>query len=1252
MIRHLCAAFLLLCSLALKSQCPRIYDYLGALTYSPQFINCNGNAYTVGFQSDVSFGSYTVSWGDGSPNHVAPLYIAGTVINHTYSAATNSYILTFTTGTCVLTGTVVNEQASLASIIVPSGVGSTLCAPKTLTFSNATTFTSTSTTYTWYFGDGSPPEVHTYTNSGQNVTHQYQKGTVNCVTQVTLMAQNYCNFTPSSNSFGPLQIYDLDDAGVTADRVIRCWPDNQFTFTNSTNRNCLPQGNTSQRYELWNFGNYWGKGTDSIRGWNPWPPATPNTISFPAIGQYSVMLLDSNMCGVDAAVINVNIVNAPVAALQVPTVNICQNSPATFTNSSSSGYQYRWNFGAGGGFSTFNGATRTFTYNTPGTYTVELVALIPGAGGACSDTARGIIQVLPSPSPAFSLSPSSGCGSLTANFTDLSTGASAWNWNFGNGSGSTLQVPPAQQYTLPSTYVATLTVTSAGGCIRSSTASLIVRNVPVPSFVQANACVGSPLNFSNTTIAGSPDPVTAYSWSLDQGTVSSSINPVHTYSLAGTYTIHLKASTAFCQDSTSQQVNIFVKPTASFAITPTVGCPPFTANFSNLSQNATTFFWRFTAAPTTTAATTGASFTYTNAGQSQLTHTVKLLAISPAGCSDSASRTVLVYAKPVADYTTNVITACSPMSTTFSNTSTGASTYSWSFGDGNTATQQNATHIYTNTTLFTQTLTATLLVTNSSGCTDTTSRLITVYPEALSAFSMVPSAGCSPLLVNFPSVPGVATYTWDHGDGSPTFTTLTQHNYNFVNNGLTDKTFTISLNATTSNGCFGSSTGTLMVYHNPVADFDLSPTAGCSPLSVNFSNTSSGSVTSAEWKFGNGLIASGNSSSSTFSNSTGGADRNYTTRLIVSTTQGCRDSAEKNVLVYAQPMALFSPDTPACSPKLITFKNRSLGAVNFRWFFGDGTSSAADSVKHLYVNNTGVPQVYQTKLIATSINLCRDSVSIPVRIYPKPEYIIEASPVRGCSPLTVFFPAIGGVAEYEWKYDNNISFGSSGNITNTFENRTAGTRVFTVQLIARNIHSCADTSLAEILVYPIPAARFSARPLSVFIPDEAVEFTNESSTLASDFKWDFGDGESSEQKNPSHRYTTPGEYEVTLIATSVHGCRDTFALAENVIALEETTIQIPNAFTPNPAGSPGTFFDPYDTSNDIFHPNVRGTERYTFSIYSRWGELLFETRNPAEGWDGYYKGKLCTPDVYIWKVNATFIDGKTYNKTGDVTLLR
>lgn len=1252
MIRRLCAALLLLLAVTAKSQCPRIYNYLGALTYSPQFINCNGNAYVVGFQSDVSFGSYTVSWGDSSPDHTAGTYVANSVINHTYSAATGSYVLTFTTGTCVLTGTVVNEQPALASIIVPGGVGSTLCAPKTLTFSNATTFTSTSTTYTWYFGDGTS-EVHTYTNSGQNVTHLYQKGTVNCVTQVSLMAQNYCNFTPSSNSFGPLQVFDIDDAGVTPSQVVKCWPDNQFTFTNSTNRNCLPQGNTSQRYERWTFEDYKGPGQDSVIDWNPWPPSVPRAVSFPTTGVYAVTLADSNMCGIDIAQTSVLIVTAPVAGLLVPTLTICQNNPVTFTNTSTNAPQYRWNFGAGGGFQTLAGTTRTFTYTNPGTYTVRLVALIPGGGGACTDTAVGVIDVQPSPTSSFAVGPTSGCGSLTAMFTDQSTGAAAWNWVFGNANTSSLQAPPAQDFTVAGVHISTLTVTSASGCVRSSTAPVIVRNKPLPSFAGINACEGAPLNFTNTSAAGGTDPVTSYTWNFGDGSaVSTATNPSHTYTATGSYTVGLIAATAFCTDSITQPVTIFVKPTASFVMTPTVGCPPFTATLSNLSQNASSYHWDFGTSPTSTAATTGAMHTYTNITPGFLNHTVTLIAISPAGCADTISGPVQVRPKPVASFTSNTITGCSPLVTTFSSTSQGASTYSWSFGDGTTATTPNPVHTYSNSTLFTQTVVATLLVTNSVTCSDTVSQLITVYPEALTVFSMVPAMGCSPLLVNFPSVPGVATYSWNHGDGTPTFTTLTAHNYTYANTGLTDLTFTVTLTAQTSNGCVGSGTGTLMVFHNPVSDFTMSPLGGCNPLEVTFQNTSSGTIDTLAWTFGNGFTSNNQIVATTFTNGTGAPEKNYEARLRVRTNRGCEDSVTKSITVYAQPRAAFTPDTPACSPKLIRFTNHSAGAISYRWHFGDGATSTSDSAGHFYVNSTGFTQSYQAKLVATSVNMCADSIVIPVRIYPKPEFVVSALPESGCSPLSVFFPSVAGVASYEWKYDNNISFGSAGDIENTFENKTAVVKVFTVQLVARDVHTCSDTSYKEITVYPLPTARFSAKPLSVFIPDQPVVFTNESSSIATNFTWDFGDGEGSGEKNPVHYYTAAGEYKVVLVAHSVFGCSDTFALSENVMALEESTIQMPNAFTPNPTGSPGTVFDPRDTSNDIFHPNVKGAEKYTFSIYSRWGELLFETRSPAEGWDGYYKGKICTPDVYVWKVTATFIDGKTINQTGDVLLLR
>ena len=1251
MIRHLVVVFLLFFFLPGKTQCPEILNTLGVYTSSPQFINCNGSVFNLNFQSNSSFGTYTINWGDGGPVTTGGSYNANTIMSHSYAATTATYPLTLLTGTCTINGIVVQEQAAQAAII-PGNVGSNLCAPKTLTFTNGTTFTSTTTNYTWSFGDqANTNTIHTFTNSGKDVVFTYLKGQVNCNTQVTLSAQNYCNFTPSRATFGPLQVYDIDQAQIAPDRPIRCWPDNAFTFNNTSNRTCEPQGNNGQRYERWNFGDHWGLGHDSLLAWSPWFPTPPRTISFPFMGSYSVSLLDSNACGISSVAININIVPPPTANLAGPSGNICINTAITFTNLNTGATQHRWNFGTGAGFVNLGSGNKSFTYTTPGTYTVMLIALINGGGNACMDTAKTVVNIVDRPTASLSAAPASGCGSLSASFTDLSTGASSWNWNFGNGVTSNLQAPPVQSYTSAGLYVATLAVTNTNSCTDSKTVSLIVHSKPVPAFVQFSACEDTPVTFTNNSVISGTSAITGYTWQFGDGTASSSaFNPVHTYTVPGSYIVKLVTASAFCRDSVSMTVSVNIVPTASFVASPTVGCPPFTVNFSNVSQNANNFLWRFTSAPTETSNSTGALYTYTNGSQSIVTHTVKLISSTFSGCADSITAIVSVRPKPIAGFSVNTITGCSPKITSFTNTSIGGSTYAWSFGDNSFSTSVNPSHTYSNGTLFTQTVIANLITTNSLTCSDTTEMLITVYAEALTTFTMVPAQGCSPLVVNFPSVPGVATYTWNHGDGAGNYNTLTSHTYTFYNAGTTPKTCSVVMNSQTSNVCFGTVKGNLLVFHNPVANFVADKSAGCTPFSVNFNNTGTGYSTS-KWFYGNGATSLSQNGQSTYTNATGNGINTYSVKLSIGTADGCRDSIIKTISVFGQPSAGFTPDTPACTPKIIKFTNSSTGATTFSWKFGNGSTSTLSSPEVLFVNNGPTDMSFPVQLTAASVEGCKDSVTVPVAVHPKPKFEIASAPDSGCAPLKVTFAKIGGVVDYEWKYDG-ISFGSSGGIQNTFGNNLGVNKTYTVQLIARDKYKCVDTATKLIKVFPLPVARFSARPLSVFVPNQEVTFTNESSSIATTFSWTLGDGTKSNERSPSHYYTTPGEYKITMIARTDKGCRDTFALPEPVIAQEETTIQMPNAFTPNTSGSPGIVFDPNDTSNDIFHPNVKGTEQYTFSIFSRWGELLFETKNPLEGWDGYYKGTLCTPDVYVWKVNATFIDGKTFNKTGDVLLLR
>ncbi len=1255
--RLLYILFIVLSAKQIDAQCPQVYDYLGNLSNRPYFVSCTGAvSYNMNVASNTSWGAYTINWGDGSSNTTGASYTANSLINHIYNSAspdTFQITLTIPSLNCTLTGIAVMEKPVNASIQIPIGGVTTACAPKALLFTNSSTDVSETTWFTWNFGDGTPVQTFDYTNLGQTISHTYNRGTVNCQTMVTLTAQNYCTPAPTTANFNPIQIYDLDDAAITPSAFIKCWPDNSFTFTNSTNRNCVPQGNTFQRQEKWNFGNYWGLGHDSIVGWNPWPPSSPSTISYPSVGTYSVQLSDSNLCGVDVQVISVTIVNPPSAGLIAPAQPLCQNTSITFTNSSSAGYSYRWNFGDGGGFVAKPFGPQSYTYANPGTYTVSVVALIPGAGTACTDTDKVVITILPKPIASFSLTPNKGCNIISgAEFTDLSTSAVAWDWNFGNGNIFSGQNPPTQNYNSIGSFAASLTVTAANTCIHTFTAPITVYQKPVAAFPVTTACAFSTSSFTDNSTFAAGDPITSWHW--DFGDASSTAtttiqNPTHTYSAQNTYSVQLIVNTANCSDTTSQNITINIKPTSGFSVAPSNGCPTLTVNFTNQSNNADSYVWDFGNGNTSTATNTAQAFT--NTLTTNKIYTVSLTAQTLLGCTDNFTQTVTVFPNPTASLTTSGPAGCSPVAATFTNNSTGASSYTWNFGDLTTSTSTLATlsHTYTNATLLIQTYTGTLVAISSNGCRDSINFNVTAYPRPIFNFTMIPNSGCSPLAVNFPPVLGAVSYLWDFGDGSPTSSSANPV-HTFTNNSTSDVTYTVQLIASNAFGCVDTAYGNPVVFAKPQPIFAMTPTVGCSPLTVTLSNTSL-SASSAFWYFGDGNTSSSLFGLHTYSNSSTTSNQSYTCTFVAISSNGCRDSINKSILLLPQPKADFSVDTPACSPKVLTFTNSSIGATNYNWNFGF-TTSTSTNVSVPFVNTSGANITNTVQLIASSINNCKDTLLVSFVVHPKPEFTIVASPDSGCTALNVNFSNISGVASYQWTFgDGNAS--NDPNPTKLFyNNEVNSTKVFTVQLIGSDAYGCKDTSTKIIKVFSKPTAFFSANPGLVFIPNTPVECTNQSSPDANSFYWNFGDLQTSTAQNPTHYYQSEGDYEITLTVTNKHGCQDITDVPTLILAKLDSEIEVPNAFSPNPNGSNGGTFSNTDINNDVFHPVIRGVDKYELNIYSRWGELLFVSRDLTIGWDGYYKGKLCTQDVYVWKIKATTIDSKKIDKTGDVLLLR
>lgn len=1744
------------------AQCPQIYDYLGNLSNRPYFVSCTGSSsYNMNIVSNSNWGAYTINWGDGSPNTNGGSYTANSLINHTYnSASPDTFVITITIPAlnCTLTGVAVMEKPVNASIQIPIGGVTTACAPKALQFTNSSTDVSETTWFTWNFGDGSPIQTFSYTNAGQTVTHTYNPGTVNCQTAVTLTAKNYCTPAPTIANFNPIQIYDRDDAAITPSAFIKCWPDNVFTYTNTTNRNCVPQGNTFQRQEKWNLGNYWGLGHDSIINWRPWPPTSPLTVAYPSVGSYTVQLQDSNLCGVDVQVVTVSIVNPPTAGVIAPPGPFCEGAAITFTNTSPTGYLYKWNFGTGGGFVSRPFGPQTFTYTTAGTYTISVVALIGGGGAACTDTDRVVVNILPRPTSSFTFSPNNGCNSLNSvTFTDQSVNAIDWQWNFANGNSFTGQTPPAQNYTTTGNYSVTLLVTAANTCTHTSTQIVRVYQTPVAAFSPSTACVGTSASFTDNSTHGAGDPIISWNWDFGDAspTATASIqNPAHTYTAQNTYTAQLIVNTAHCSDTIAQPIIVNIKPTAGFTYSPVNGCPNLSVTFTNTSANATVYNWNF--GNGNISAATDPTEVFTNSLTTNKIYTVTLTASTASGCSDTQTATVTVFTKPTASFTLNAPAGCSPVAATFTNNSSGATSYNWNFGDLSTSTATTAvlSHTYMNTTLLIQTYTAQLVAISSNGCRDSTQLTVTIYPRPIFNFTMVPNSGCSPLNINFPPVLGAVNYQWDFGDGSspdfsanPTHTftntttsditytvqliasnafscvdttygypvvyakpaagfvptptvgcsplavsftntsvagstyvwkfgdgntalaTNTNHTYTNTSNTI-DQTFTPTLVVTSANGCKDSVTSPILVrykpnaaftidspkctsktivftdnssgagsynwnfgdgspassitnpshtytnnaisnitftaqlivtspsgckdtavavpeiYAKPVPDFTFTPGSGCSPLPVSFNNTgsfghsytwhfgdgsngtgaatthtyintshtndqtfsctivaqnnngckdslsktltvfykpdasftidtpkcnsktitftntsaggntyswnfgdaspvsavqnpthtytnntinnitytaqliatsvsgckdtafaspeiyakpipnftyspasgcspltvnmvnssslahsyiwhfgdgnssvtvntshtytntsstanqtfsctlvainnnsckdsisfpvtvlfkpdatfaidspkctsktitftnnslggstfswnfgdgspvspvinpthtytntttsnitftaqlivtssagckdtayaspeiyalptasfaltstvgcspltvtfanSSSSATSFLWKFGDGNTDIATSTVHTYSNTSNTLNQTYNCVLVASNSNGCKDSVYKPILVYAKPKSGFTVDTPGCSPKVLTFTNTSVGGFSYDWTAGSA-SYTTQNISHQFVNTTTSNITETVTLIVTSANNCKDTTILPIFVHPKPEFTIIADPDHGCTPLTVNFPDITGVSQYQWNFgDGNIS--NTNNPSNVYYNNTPSDKTFTVQLIGTDAYGCKDTSKQVITVYARPIALFQANPNTVFVPTSPVNCINLSSGAVG-YLWDFGDGQTSNENDPSHIYQNAGEYQIYLVATNLHGCKDTFNLPSKIIAVLESEVEVPNAFTPNPNGGNGGTFSSTDLNNDVFHPVLRGIDKYEMSIYSRWGELLFVSKDITIGWDGYYKGKLCTQDVYVWRIEATTIDGKKISKTGDVLLLR
>ncbi len=273
---------------------------------------------------------------------------------------------------------------------------------------------------------------------------------------------------------------------------------------------------------------------------------------------------------------------------------------------------------------------------------------------------------------------------------------------------------------------------------------------------------------------------------------------------------------------------------------------------------------------------------------------------------------------------------------------------------------------------------------------------------------------------------------------------------------------------------------------------------------------------------------------------------------------------------------------------------------------------------------------------------CSVPSTTTITVNPVPVVQFSTSTTVGCEPLTAVLTdnSVPPSSSVTWDFGDGTTSNQTGNINHTFMN--AG--CYTVSLTSTSNGCTSSASQPNfICVIPYADASFSVDDQTLTIMNSSVATFN-SSTNASIYHWDFGDGATSSAENGSHNYPSePGSYSIMLVANNAGNCPDTAWVT--IVIETETIFYVPNAFTPDG-----------DEHNNVFLPIFTSgfdPQNYNFTVYNRWGEVLFESNNHEFGWDGIYHDQLCKEGTYMWTIwYKTDNSDKKVTKQGHFSLIK
>ena len=851
--------------------------------------------------------------------------------------------------------------------------------------------------------------------------------------------------------------------------------------------------------------------------------------------------------------------------------------------------------------------------------------------------------------PSSSFKWSGNCASPTEiTFTPTVSDIDSLYWYFGDG--DTLSVNNLGDTSVTHVYdtsgdytVFLISTNSLTGCNNDTDSMVVnVRMLKAVIDVDSLICAGSFIASGANSIDVAGDCNNAFRWDYGDGSpIYLSNDPTWPtgQSDTGTYTLRLMVyDVNGCRDTSEKEI-VVTDLYAGFSVDATTGCIPLTINFTDTSWSATkleTWIWTFDDGNFGNGSNTSNTYTELNT----LHYDVLLNVTDSLGCQDQATIRISPII-PDSNFTANDQTICIGDSIIFTlNNENSMSNAVWDFGGQGASSELNPSFQF-NTSgvhdVFVQ-------LTDTNGCItqNTRENYIAVQNYPIAGFSTsVDSLGvvCYPENISFTDTSINTSFgerEWDLGIGSSIIAEPVV-SWNYIQPGG----YTIRLIETSTFGCSDTIIDSIKIV-GPVANFSISDPLICIGEEITFNITDSADMFAYLWGFGDGTVTdttyTSNVSSAEITNRyTAVPDGGSTIVQLVIWSEAfeCSHTVEQPISLHNIEANFGFEDSTVCLDIEAVFADSSLTSATtiYSWDLGNGTTYNVSEPAPQNYEDFG-PGIYDISLIINDpTSGCIDTMERQLLIHSLPTVsALDREICKGDTGLII----ANGASTYQWNDAISILDVNSDSAL-VFPDESS-----VYMVVGTDTNNCTSSSTSNVTV--VQEKELIRVDTCIIIGD--------SITIGFDYgagyTYDWSESESTDFLTciscPVQTIQITEEVDSILYEVAYSDSLGCFPKVNeyNICVEDKYTVDVPSAFTPDGSGD-----------NDVIFVKGHGIkELIYFRIYNRWGELIFETNEISQGWDGVYKGNSQGIETFVYQAKVKFFNNQFEEKGGDITLIR